>query len=252
MDADGIKYIDRSNPQKLYLQLFEALKNLIENGHWKPEDKIPTEVELCEQYNVSKATVRLALSELERQGYIKRQQGKGTFVCKREQPDGIAMLINFKEDFFEEGLKFSTRLLAQTVMMPIDGIDIKLAVSADKHIIYVKRLKLLNAEPVFLQEIFLPHFMCPSLLSEDITMLSITELIEKKCKRRVTKVEEFISVEHINKKDGELLSISKGTPVLLTEQFFYEGPQRIAFVKSLNRADKLKLFIELRRFHYNR
>jgi len=47
-------------------------------------------------YEVSKATVRQAVAELERTGYLLKQQGRGTFVCKRVIPEGLSMLTSFR------------------------------------------------------------------------------------------------------------------------------------------------------------
>lgn len=239
--------IDRTNPQKLYLQLYEVLKDKIEKGIWKINDQIPTEKDLCDEYDVSKATVRLALSELERHSYIKRLQGKGTFVCKRDINYGISILTSFKKSYFEESVKFSTRVLAQTVMMPINDIDNKLSISRDKHIIYIKRLRFVDTEPVLLQETFMPHFICPEILEQELASSSLIELVEKLCKKNITKAEDYISIESANKEDSELLAISNGSPILLIEQFLYEGQQKIAYIRIIKRPDKFKFFIELKR-----
>lgn len=249
MNIETFSYIDRTNPQKLYLQLYEILKGKIESGAWKVNDQIPTEKELCDTYSVSKATVRLALSELERQGYIKKQQGRGTFVCKKEIPEGISMLTSFKEDLFEEGVTFETKILAQTIIMPIERIDKRLAIKPDTHVIYIKRLRFLNSEPVLIQDTYIPYNICPSLLTDNLSRYSLSHLIETSCKRRITKVEDYISIEYINKADSELLEVAEGTAGLLIEQFFYDGPQRIAYSRSLKRPDKLKFFIELKMSH---
>src|SRR4030043_1545111 len=102
-----MELIDRDDHQKLYLQLYEILKRKIEGGEWPLGSQIPTEEELCSMFNVSRATVRTAILELVRQGYLKRQQGKGTFVFKNVISEGLTMLTNFRELLFEEGLPFA-------------------------------------------------------------------------------------------------------------------------------------------------
>jgi GntR family transcriptional regulator len=144
--------IDRDNPQKLYVQLRSILKGKIERGDWAVESQIPTEEELCRLFDVSKATVRIAVAELVREGYLRRQQGKGTFVCKRVIPEGLSMLTSFKEIMLEAGVVFETQVLAQTVMMLTDDLNLKLDVPDDRHIVYLKRVRLVGGEPVLLQE----------------------------------------------------------------------------------------------------
>ncbi len=66
----------------LYLQLKQILWQEILDGRWEDGQKIPTENVLVEQYQVSRVTVRKAVSELVKEGYLTRHPGKGTFVSK--------------------------------------------------------------------------------------------------------------------------------------------------------------------------
>ena len=70
-----------SRKQPLYDQLVDLLHEKIEN-EMGPGDMLPSERELCETYGLSRTTVRLALAELERQGLVTRQHGRGTFVSE--------------------------------------------------------------------------------------------------------------------------------------------------------------------------
>lgn len=239
--------IDRENPQKLYLQLYEILRGKIENGDWAVGSQIPTEEDLCKTYEVSKATVRLAVSELVRQGYLRRQQGKGTFVCKRIIPEGLSMVTSFKELMLEAGVSFSTKVLAQTVIMPIDDLDIKLDITEDKHIIYIKRLRLIDNEPILLQETYMPHYICPLLLEEDLESNSLLEVLEKKCSIKITSVQDYIGITYLNEEESKLLGLSEGSAALLLEQLFYSGKNKIKYTRSIKRPDRFKLFIELER-----
>ena len=215
--------IDRDNPQKLYVQLFEILKERIEAGEWTVGSQIPIEEELCKTYEVSKATVRLAVSELARQGYLSRQQGKGTFVCKRIIPEGLSMVTSFKELMLEAGVSFSTKVLAQTVIMPIDDLDIKLDITEDKHVIYIKRLRLIDNEPILLQETYMPHDICHLPLEEDLESNSLLEILEKKCGVKITSVQDYIGIAYLNEEEGRLLGLSEGSAALLLEQLFTQG-----------------------------
>ena len=71
--------LDNTNKLPLYVQLVNTLLEQIQND-MSPNDKLPTEKEICEEYSVSRTTVRLTMNELENRGYIYRIQGKGSFV----------------------------------------------------------------------------------------------------------------------------------------------------------------------------
>ena len=67
----------------LYYQLEQVLRKQILSGELTPSEPIPTERELCDEFDISRTTVRQALISLEREGLLKRVQGKGTFVSHR-------------------------------------------------------------------------------------------------------------------------------------------------------------------------
>ncbi|MFZ3123002.1 MAG: GntR family transcriptional regulator [Thermodesulfovibrionales bacterium] len=241
------RLINREDTQKLYVQLFEILRGKIENVDWAVDSQIPTEEDLCKRFNVSRATVRTAVSELARQGYLRRQQGRGTFVCKRIIPEGLTMLTSFKELMLEAGVIFTTKILAQTVMMPTDDLDIKLDITEDKHIIYIKRLRLIDNDPILLQETYMPHHICPLTLEEDLENNSLLDVLEKKCGVKITSVQDYIGIAYLNEEEGRLLGLSEGSAALLLEQLFYSGEKRVMYTRSVKRPDRFKLFLELER-----
>jgi len=239
--------IDRDNPQKLYLQLHGILKGKMERGEWPVDSQIPTEEELCRLFDVSKATVRIAVAELVREGYLRRQQGKGTFVCKRVIPEGLSMLTSFKETMLEAGVAFETRVLARTVQMLTDELELKLDVAEDKHIIYLKRVRLVGGEPVLLQESYLPHAACPALLTEDLEKQSVLELLEQRCGVRVTRVRDYIEVVALGEEEARILGLPPGSPALLLEQLCYAGEAQVLYTRSVKRPERFRFFIELER-----
>ncbi len=239
--------INRDNPTKLYMQLFDIMKQRIESGEWAVDSQIPIEDDLCKIYDLSKATVRLAVAELVRQGYLKRLQGKGTFVCKRIIPEGLSMVTSFRELMLDAGVKITTKVLALTIMMPSDDLDIKLDIPDDRHIIYLKRLRLVDGDPVLLQETFIPHHICPSLLDDDLENNSLHDLLEKKYSIRFTKVQDYISISYPSPADCELLALKKECSVLLLEQLVFSGDTQLKYTRSYKRPDRFKFFIELER-----
>ncbi|MBI5739582.1 MAG: GntR family transcriptional regulator [Nitrospirae bacterium] len=239
--------IDRHKSEKLYVQLFDILKKKIEDGDWPVTSQIPTEEEICRTYEVSKATVRLSVLELVRQGYLTRQQGKGTFVCKRIIPEGLMMSTSFRELMLEAGVNFSTKLLAKTVTMPIDDIDVKLGVPEDRHIIYIRRLRLLDNEPILLQESYIPHHLCPSLLHDDVEDNSLFDLFEKKYGMKITRIVDFIEIAHVTAAEGQVLGLPEGAVAMLLEQHFYAGDTQVMYMRSVKRPERFRFYIEMER-----
>ena len=92
--------IDRSTPIPAYFQLKEYLKQQIQAGTWQPGEKIPTEAELCERFNISRTPVRQALKELVFEGLLTRTAGRGTFVAQqvdaqpRDAPNTLNVVVS--------------------------------------------------------------------------------------------------------------------------------------------------------------
>jgi GntR family transcriptional regulator len=242
-----MELIDRENHQKLYVQLSDIIKKKIATDEWPISSQIPTEDELCKIYNVSRATVRNAVLDLSRQGYLKRQQGKGTFIVKNAVHEGLTMLTNFRELLFQEDLALSTTALARMVTMPADGIDIKLDIPKDKYVIYIKRLHHTDNEPVLLQESYVPCHVCPLLLEEDVESQSLFDLFEKKYGIKITKVKTYTEITHLKSDEARLMRCREGSAAVLLKQHFYSGEQPVMYVRSVKRPDRFNLCMELER-----
>lgn len=241
-----MELIDRDDHQKLYLQVYEIIKKKIETSEWQVGAQIPTEGELCKMFNVSRATVRTAVLELTRQGYLKRQQGKGTFIKRNAFSEGFPMHASMKELLLDYDEEPTSEVLVRTVMMPVDGLDIKLDITPDKHLIYIKKLWKVREEPVILQEIFVPYHVCPLLLEDDIERQSLFDLFEKKYGIRVTKVRNYIDITQFTEEQSGIIG-ANGLPALLLTQEFYSGDTIVAYSVSKKRPNRFQIFLELER-----
>ena len=239
--------IDRGSHQKLYRQLLEIIKGKIESGEWSVGSQIPTEEELCKTYDVSKATVRSAILELVRQGYLMRQQGKGTFINKSTVSEGITMQTSLKELMFEDEFSFNTKVIAHTVMMPIDDLDVRLDIPMDKHVIYIKRLRLIDNQPALIQESYIPYHICPLLLEEDIDQKSLFDLFEKEYGIKFTKVKTYLDITHVSTEEARLLRLREDSTAILLTQYFYSGDTLVMYTRAVKRTDKHRFFMELER-----
>lgn len=87
--------VDRSSFVPLHAQLKNLLQRRIMGGEWAAEQPIPSEPALCERYGVSRITVRRALSDLEAEGFLRRERGRGTFVAASRPTRGPTLGLLF-------------------------------------------------------------------------------------------------------------------------------------------------------------
>jgi GntR family transcriptional regulator len=132
-------------------------------------------------------------------------------------------------------------------MMLTDDLNLKLDVPDDRHIIYLKRVRLVGDEPVLLQESYLPHAVCPALLAEEMEKLSVLDLLEEHCGVRVTRVRDYIEAIAIGEEEAGVLGLPVGSPALLLEQYFYAGETQVMYTRTVKRPERFRLFIELDR-----
>lgn len=110
--------LDSNLPVSLQYQLREVLFEKLNSGEWKAGEQIPSEHELCEEYGVSRITVREVLKELVQSGYLKRKQGKGTFVSKPSVEATLVSNYSLSADLKQKGISSEFKLISLNLVEP--------------------------------------------------------------------------------------------------------------------------------------
>jgi GntR family transcriptional regulator len=200
----------------LYIQIKSDLKNKIISGEWKPGDKIPSELELCKLYDVSRITVREAINELVWEEYLVRQRARGTFVLDFKQKgsdrDYYTYVKSFTYEMNEIGGEVKTIHADVKKLKATHSLVEQLNVKLGDEVIELKRLRgLPNKVPVLFKTYwaYQPDF---SLDSNDYYG-SFYEML-KEHGIILTNVKEYIEATKPSKEVMELLNISEDTPIL--------------------------------------
>ncbi|MCS7214635.1 MAG: GntR family transcriptional regulator [Thermodesulfovibrio sp.] len=242
-----VELINREEHEKLYIQLYEILKKKIESHEWKVGTQIPTEEQLCDMFKVSRATVRNAVLELVRQGYLIRQQGKGTFVKKDYVEDGIILCTFFKTLWVKDETKYKKKIVTKTVIMPIDNLSDELKIAENKHIIYTKIFWYIENNLSIIQESYIPFAVCPQLLEENLEVKSITEILEKKCGIKITQIDAHLELNPLTRELALNFSLPEKEPVILLTQKIFSGDTILLLNKFYIKGDTDSLFISFQR-----
>ena len=156
-------------------------------------------------------------------------------------------MLERQEILFEKGFQVTTIVLERSLMMPIGDLDLKIRVPKDKHIIYIKRLRLIDNEPVLLQESYVPYNICPLLLEEDVENQLLFDIFEKKYGMKITRVENHIEIAYITSDEARIIGLAEGSPAILLNQYFYSGETLVMYTRSIKRTDRFKFLINLER-----
>src|SRR4030043_928006 len=230
-----------------YIQLLDILQEKVKHAEWGPGDQIPGEQDLCENYQVSRTVVRQALQELEYEGVITRQRGKGTFVTSPKISEGLVQkLTGFYQDMVERGLKPGSKVLNQNVSPKREKVALFRNIKRGEKVIDIQRLRYINGEPIQLVTTYIPYEICPALESVDLTNRSLYEYLEKECGIFIAKGHRYIESVLANDHEAGLLGIERGAPLLMLDSVsFSEDGQPIEYYHALHRGDRSRFEVEL-------
>lgn len=207
--------LDDRDSTPLYLQLRDMIKGLINSGEIKKGDKIPSENELCQKYNVSRITVRNALSQLEEEGYIIKKQGKGSFATKPKLFRPLLDTISFSESCKIAGMTSSSLVLKREILPLNEKLKNELKLTDDDKILYIQRLRLANGEPIMLENNYYSYQHYAFLIDEPLTG-SLYELLKEKkniiCNQAISNI---ITVTVADKELVKLLQVPIGAPLFV-------------------------------------
>jgi GntR family transcriptional regulator len=230
----------REAPIPLYLQLKQLiLEQYVQNGQRLPDTRIPGEEELASTYRVSRMTARQALTELVNEGVLYRRAGKGTFVAPPKIERQMARLTGYYEEMVERGLTPGARVLGKSVTDAGRKVASLLSLDPGGKVIQIFRLRLANDEPMAIQTVRIPFDRCPNLVDDDLTYLSLYQLLEQKYALKLGRAQEKIAATVASRQQAALLAISKDAPLLQIERLtFLDSGVPIEYVESFYRADR--------------
>ena len=240
----SISLLDKDLAVPLYHQLQNVLKAEIESGRWQPDQRLPSEKELAERFGVSKITVRQALDVLAQLGYIRRDQGRGTFVARRKFDEGPRELTSFTEEMRRHNLVAGARVLAQFEAEADAHVADALRLRAKSQVLILKRLRLAGAEPLGLQTAHIPAALVPGLQMTD--RMSLYEVLQTRYHLYPAKARETYVAALADLPTAQLLEIPVGSPVFGVERVTFTLNERpFEFVQSVVRGDRYSIVLDL-------
>jgi GntR family transcriptional regulator len=247
MRIDMTDRVSRQSKSPLYEQIYQLLRNKIAEGQLKPGDLLPSESELVEQYQVSRATVRQAMDELVSDGLIQRKQGRGTFVSPHNVEQGLVRIVSFTEDMQRRGMEPGTKLRTAKLVPANETLARHLEIPVKEPLALIERLRLADGEPMSIEMSYLIHRYCPGILERDYTAHSLRQMLEEGYGIRITSARQ--SIRAVTAVDGiaKALSVKENAALLYIERISYtEYNVPIEYLRLFHRGDRYTLHGELR------
>jgi GntR family transcriptional regulator len=210
-------------------------------------DAIPSERQLSSDLGVSRLTVRAALDDLVREGYLVRKRGSGTFVSEPKIAQELTM-TSFTEDMQRRGMVPESRTLNLHTTLAGVWLGRILHVSPSEPIVVVKRLRLADRETMAIETLHVRGSLVPGLSAEDLERRSFYELLTDRYGIDVVGGLQTIEPTVTNEEESTALGVPLHSPAFLFERTTRSRTDEIVeYVRSIYRGDRYRLVTELSR-----
>jgi GntR family transcriptional regulator len=232
-------------PVPLHHQVYLDLKTAIDNGEYKPGDRLPSERDFATRYGCSLITIRRALDELSREGRLKRHQGRGTFVLPPRLERDIAEAQSFTEEMQRRGLDPETRLIAARPEAASESVAAALRLEPGSPTLYLERLRLAGGEPLLLEMVHLPAERFPGLLASDLEHNSLYDVLTERYGTPVVRAREALEPVLLPAREARLLGLGPRSLALLVEGIAFTADDTpVEFGRTYVRGDRTRYYVE--------
>lgn len=191
-------------------------------------EMLPTEIQLAEQFGVSRMTVRHALNALRDEGILRSVRGLGTFVV-RPRVSREPTLTSFSDDLRARGYEPSSELLRVEESAVDNAVALELGVRPGAMIVSVERLRLADGNPICLEEVKLPVSRFPGLADKDIAG-SLHGVLENDYGVQIRRAEQQVGAINVMGRTAELLGVEDGFACLYVKRTSMDEQGRIVSV----------------------
>ncbi|WP_182199683.1 GntR family transcriptional regulator [Paraliobacillus salinarum] len=231
--------------QSLHAYIKEELVERIKSSVYKVGDKFPTENELCDEFQVSRTTVRSALNQLTMEGYLVRQRGKGSFVAEPKVHQTLsATTYGYDEQLKSQGKKGEITLKSMDVVPATGNRKRVFNLEENDPIQKIKRIRKANNEIIQYEIAYIPWEVAPAISKKDVER-SLYRSLQEHYQVEIAKTTELLEIVLTDKDTSNYLECEIGLPCFYIETVAEDKNGRvIEFSKSYFRGDKTNFKIE--------
>jgi DNA-binding GntR family transcriptional regulator len=235
--------IYRDRPFPLYYQVKQLLMAEIQKGLYDQDNSFPTEQELQDKYQVSRITVRRALSDLANEGVVSRQPGRGTFLLIPKVYQYLNKVTGAFPDLDSQGYNYESIIL-KFGLVPIPAIAAnKLCLHEGQLVLQLSRLVKINGKPIFVNNGYhnLPDNI--TFRQEEIETKSIFDLLIHKYGINLRE-DRTIEARLANKGQADLLHVPLNSAILFCDTVYSDHQGNVvSYVKVIYPGDRYKFRI---------
>lgn len=240
--------IIRDNPDPLHHQITEIISTRIKEEIYPPNSKLPSEREFCEEFNVSRTTIRATIRKLREEGFIEVHQGRGAFVVPEEKEFSLNVSLDgFSADVIRQGKIPSSKLIGLDVVTdPSNELIRKMKLKPGEELVKVERIRLANSIPLAIHTSWLNHRLCPDISNFNLSEISIISILKVFYHLNIVKADQTVFASLANERERELLSLPNPSSILKETRVTYlDTGEIVEFSKATYCGDFYHLLIHM-------
>lgn len=235
--------IDKNSVIPIYYQLAKLLEEQILRGELKPGESLPTESEIAAHFEISRMTVRRAISELISAGMVYAQQGKGTFVARPKLDNVVFELNNFNQQLAQRGLNVKTTLLEARIIRADEELQkIFQCQNPATRFLYFRTVLSAEKERLAYEIKYAIYTKSKPILEAELKDPTLTGLITEHSDFLPVSTKKILQVAVTSKEDASILGVGINAPIFKIEETIYDLELKpVGWSKSIYRGDRYQL-----------
>jgi len=221
-----------------YPLIKSTLKERLLSGHYPEGEPLPSEPQIAREFGVSRMTARRALDELDREGYVYRVQGAGTFPSGKRFQQG-AFQVRLFADWSQQPDKRVVVLRAEHIHATPEIASV-LHLEPGEGVFFVHRVRSAHAEPVVIEKRYVDASVLPELLDHDLQTVSVHDLLATRANVPLTRVMQSLEAVDLRQEEAELLGVPLGAAAFLMRRTIFSKSRRISYVNYWIRGDRFR------------
>ncbi|MTB59477.1 GntR family transcriptional regulator [Streptococcus uberis] len=226
-----------------YIKIHDAIKKDIDEGVWLIGDRLPSERDLADHFEVSRMTLRQAVTLLVEEGILERRVGSGTYVASHRVRDKMRGTTSFTEIVHSQGKTPSSKLISYQRQLASDTEIKELQLEPSDYVIRMERIRYADNIPLVFEVASIPEKFIKDMKRDEITEHFFKTLVSHGFE--IGKSRQTIYAKTASERVASYLSVSHGHAILaLTQVSYFSNGNPFEYVRSQYVGDRFEFYLE--------
>lgn len=230
--------IDKKSEIPLYQQLAHSIKKAVDEQKLKENDKIPAENEFCKIYDLSRTTVRQALDILEKDGYIYKLRGKGSYVSTPKIYQNRSSFSKFYDDMRSLGKVPVSKIISLKIKVADAYVRERMQLEENEMLCQIKWIRYGNNEPLIYETINLNYKLVDGIEMKELTDKKLYDILSEEYGIKMTHGKELFYPCKLDINEAKNLGLKENDLGMKVERVVFQGKDVVEYTTSTVRGDR--------------